>query len=801
MPEAATHERPPQTTPPRPPEGNAPPGTKEPLPIEGAKAELHRAIRDKDRTIVVGATGSGKTTVLPEIILAAVRETNPQARILVTQPRRLAVRSNSEQIGKRMGADNVGYRMRGESTATKDTPVTVTVDGSLLRMLQNDTLLSDFDAVMVDEVHEGSIDIHLELALLKKAQAERKRLGIRPLKIIVASATLDKEKLTKYLDGAALFDIPGRLHHIDDHFETEEIRDEDLVRKGADKIVSIILNKSKTGDLLSFWAGKGEIDGVILELENRMGKGVGGKNNPNYSPEFAQIAAEQQIDVIPLLGGDQQDAATQNKIYAKDGRRKIIISTDVAEASITCPTVRIVVDSGKNRRPHFDSETGLTVIKTDDHTKSNWKQRRGRAGRTFAGDAYALFTPAQLTTREEYPRAEILRADLVSLVLRMKTMGIDNVHDFDFIDHPTPESMDAAIETLKKLGALNSEGKIPERVGDQKSIGEEMAELPLDPHFARMLVEAKKRDCVDAVSILVGFLSNRRSVFNFDPRSERFAQKYAPYIVPSSDYLTLLNVWNDYVENNTSKENNREWSRKKGLARGVLYEITKTKNEILSESYLKSAQTDLKNKTVNITDPKLAENIVKCIAAGFTDKLIVQAADRTYRLLQGGNQRIQVTRSSAIETRGGDLVISGDLHTNERTKKTFAGLNQVVTEELLKDVAPYFNLAKALEKTPELSPPLPEKTPLSSEKEKVAEKETLPQEAKKEEQKPPVKPAEVTHATLASHITTATETERKKKKISWIQKIKTFFRDWWKEITDFFSGKKGHKKPGTAKHH
>lgn len=633
----------------------------EELPIAREKEAIQKALRENDRIIVVGETGSGKTTMLPSFIQEVLAEEDPSAIMVVTQPRRLAARSVANFVASKLGTDIVGYHYKGESTVTDKTKINFTVDGSLLNELRRDPLLRTKKAVMVDEVHERSIDIDIELALLKRAQEERKRLGLPALKLIVASATLDQGKLANYLPGAASFNVEGRAFPIADHFSDHEIEREDIMTEAAKVAYSIVVDTTKTGDILIFMPGKMEIDKTISELE--------------------RFIEDKSIELIPLMGGEQ-DAKSQDKIYSNNGKRKIIVSSAVAKTSITVPNVRHVILSGLVRTNVYDKDTGLTSLQTIEQTKADWAQERGRGGRTAAGDAYYLFTREQHERRENFPLPEVQRADLTALILRMKDMGIDDIHGFEFIDHPGQQPIDQAIETLKKLGALDKEGKITE-------IGKQMAELPLDPRFARMLVEAKKRGCAEAISILIGFLSNRKSVFTYNPRESRFQDKYAEFLVPNSDYLTLLNIWDSYVENNTDKEHNKQWTKDHDLSETMLYEATRTKNELLREELLRELGISRKNNKIGLNNPELVQEIHKCIAAGFMDQLLVPGSDGTYELANGRKTGIMIDRSSVLLGQRDLMIIPGSLRTQERTGTTFAGLNIVVDKALLKEVAPY----------------------------------------------------------------------------------------------------------------
>lgn len=639
---------------------------REMLPIAQHEQEIKQALQTHDEVIVVGQTGSGKTTKLPLYMYDVVSALDPNAKVIVTQPRRLAARKLALTVQKEVGVGKAGYRYKNSqedsrkrrdgNKITEETKLVFTVHRSLVNELQKDPLLSEYTAAMVDEVHDRTIDIDIELALLKQAQAKRKQFGLKPLKIVCASATLDQEKLGAYFDRASQFDVEGRLWPVTDHFADSPIEREDMMSEAAKKAAEIITNPQKAGDILIFMPGKAEIEKTIAEL--------------------GKYVSTDTIDIIPLMGGEQ-DAEQQDKAFEKTGRRKIIVATNVAETSITIDTVTAVIDSGLMKSNIYDSRTGITSLQVVEHTKSNWKQRKGRAGRVAAGDAYALFTEEQLDARSEYPAPEMQRTNLTELVLQMKNMGIHNISDFDFLDHPGRTNIENAIQTLQQLGALDKTGTITE-------IGSQMAEIPLDPHYSRMLVEAKNRDCVEPVSVLIGFLSNtRKSVFQFNPKTERFAQKYAEFVNPNSDFLTLLNVWNANVQNYASKEANVAWTEAKGLNRKALLDVGRTKNDILREEYIRDLNISRKHAEVDMSDPAVLEAIQKSVAAGFLDQVLVRQRNGTYTLQNGKKTGIEIDRKSALKGQEPEMLVSGNITFVEQIKKTFANLNQRVTQQML----------------------------------------------------------------------------------------------------------------------
>lgn len=714
------------------------------LPIAEAKVRIVQAMREKDRVIVLGHTGSGKTTMLPRFLYEVVSGSDPNAKVLVTQPRKFAARSLATYVASQVGKEMVGHRFKGENTITEKTKIDFVVDGSLVNALADDPLLKDYSAVMVDEVHEATIDIHLELALLKKAQELRRQRGMRPLKVVLVSATVDRKKLEDYFPGSSSFEVEGRLFDIKDHFlpEGQEVASEQIPAKAAEVTAKILLEtqgvENKDGDILIFMPGRADIAATMRHVSDIINQ--------------TEIAGKEDIEIIPITGGEQ-DKNQQDRITRNNGKRKVIIATNVAQTSVTIPNLQYEVDSGLVKVNTFDQNTGLTTLRLMQHTQADWKQRRGRAGRVRDGECYSLFTESQFKARPEFQGAEIQRADLSAMVLRMKQIGIEDVHGFDFIDNPSKENIDAAIETLQKLGALDVTGKITE-------IGKQMAEIPTDPHFARMLVEAKKRGCVEALSILVGFLSSPGSVFAYNPRAERFEQRYAKYINPDSDsdYLTLLNVWNAYAGQAGGRGGVRMWAQQNGFSPRVFYDVSTVKSELLSEEVFEGIPIDQSDKTINVSDEVTALAIQQCVVAGLTDRVLVRSGN-TYALENGKRSGIAADRSSVIGQSPAEMIVSGAIRAQEKGG-TYAGMNQKVTKELIHEVAPYLesmqNAKEQLERERQAA---------------VAEAQRIVKEARDLQRQ---------EASAETFVTAKEETSQ-----SFFAKIKQIWNNFWRKVKRF----------------
>ncbi len=623
------------------------------LPIVRSKQEIKETLGMSDTLIVIGETGSGKTTQLPIIIRESLR---PGQEIAVTQPRRVAATSVArfvaESVGTRLGQD-IGYTIRFDDQTTEGTQVNFMTDGILIRKIQGDPLLSNYDVVMVDEVHERSKNIDFSLGLLKDIQKKRKKQG-NPLKLVVASATLEKQKLIDYFDNAPAIEVPGRPYPVDVHYRSQNPSELEDVPVIAAQTTMEILSSGKEGDVLIFMPGREEIDATIKTID-----------------EFTKgNKTQESFDVLPLYG--TQSPEEQDRIFAPSRKRKVIVSTNVAETSITIPGVCHVVDSGLIKQIEYNAESGIEALVTVEHAKSGCIQRAGRAGRVAPGDCYRLYTEESFQNRREFQLPEIQRSNLSHVVLQMKKIGIDDVAGFDFIDPPDHETVLSAISSLTLLGAFDESGELTE-------IGHTMAELPLEPHIARMVIESEKYGCVEEVATIASFLG-ARPVFVRPKEEEMYADReHSKYKVKTSDFLTLLNVWRAYEENN----HDGRWARDNYLNARVLREVDQVRSQLLN--VLQRNGIDLSGG-----DQVTSDVISKSIASGLVENIMNFSGFHQYRKLDDSPQKYYIHPGSAVAygkyEEPPSFIVAGQI---VETTRTYARNCQVVKPEWLVDIAPH----------------------------------------------------------------------------------------------------------------
>ena len=629
-------------------------------PVVLDRAKIMEMVREHPSFVLVGETGSGKTTCLPIMLLELKEELGLKGKIAITQPRRVATRSVANRVADLMGCEvgqEVGFQYRFEDHTSEGTELNFMTDGILLRKMQSDPLLQEYSIVMIDEAHERSLNIDLCLGLLRDANEKRVEAGIEPIRIAVTSATIEHEKFAEYFrngDVGNSIEVPGEMYPVQVSYEAQTPRD--FMQVGATKVKQII-ESGAPGDILVFMPGKEEIDKTIKTIENIIGVS---------SVEIIRLHADMSPE-------------DQDRIFYPNGKRKIIVSTNIAETSVTIPSVRHVVDSGLIKQIEFDSETGIEQLVLRPHALSGLEQRKGRAGRVVAGKCYRLFTEDSLSERMPYQVPELQRSELAHVVLTMKKIGIADVEDFDFIDPPDRASIQQAIETLKTLGALDQHGDLTET-------GDLMAELGLEPKLGRMVIEAYRHNCVEDVCTVAAFLGGKK-VFNRPKDKEFEADRcHASFKDNDSDFVSCLNVWDAYVQSGFSIQ----WARENFLNSRVLDEAKKVRFELLR--ILRRNGIVVNGYVNGGTHAHDKVTIGKAVTAGLIGSLMERSARYSFRSVNGKESGIFVHPSSttfAHSSSFGALLVYANIFKNPQGK-IYASNCQLVEPEWIPEVAPQF---------------------------------------------------------------------------------------------------------------
>jgi len=501
---------------------------KDDLPITDRKDEIIQTIRDNQVVVLAGETGSGKTTQIPKFCLAAGR--GIEGKIGCTQPRRIAALSVAERIAFEMGEKpgrTVGYKIRFQD---RDDPlgfVKIMTDGILLAETQGDPWLNEYDTLIIDEAHERSLNIDFILGILRRLIRKRK-----DLKVIITSATIDTKKFSEAFDNAPVIEVSGRTFPVEVRYaDSDDSGDEEqsMAERAADAVDSLV-RKDSRGDILIFMPTEQEIRETCDLLRGR------------------QPAAE----IMPLYA--RLSSSDQQKVFASTAGRKIIVSTNVAETSLTIPGIRYVVDSGVARLAQYYPSTGTFALPIVPVSRSSADQRKGRCGRVENGICVRLYSEEDYISRQEFTPAEILRTNLAEVILRMLSLRLDDPAEFPFIDSPSSAGISDGYKTLLELGAVRAAGAGKRKKYELTPVGRIMAALPLDPRLARMILEAQKEHCMEDVLIIAASLNVHDPRDRPHDKAGSADQAHARFRHDESDFLTRLNIWRTFEKNYDMKK-------------------------------------------------------------------------------------------------------------------------------------------------------------------------------------------------------------------------------------------------------
>ncbi|XP_074378490.1 pre-mRNA-splicing factor ATP-dependent RNA helicase DEAH7-like [Apium graveolens] len=528
------------------------------LPIYSVMDELLQVIRENQVVVVVGETGSGKTTQLTQYLHEDGYTTN--GIVGCTQPRRVAAMSVAKRVSEEMETelgDLVGYAIRFEDVTGPNTVIKYMTDGMLLRETLKDADLDKYRVVVMDEAHERSLNTDVLFGILKKVVARR-----RDFKLIVTSATLNAEKFSHFFGGVPIFHIPGRTFPVQTLYSKTPC--EDYVEAAVKQAMTIHI-ASAPGDILVFMTGQDEIEAACYALSERM--------------EQLVSTTKQSVSkllILPIYS--QLPADLQAKIFqkSKDGARKCIVATNIAETSLTVDGIFYVIDTGYGKMKVYNPRMGMDALQVFPVSRAAADQRAGRAGRTGPGTCYRLYTEtAYQNELLPSPVPEIQRTNLGNVVLLLKSLKVESLLEFDFMDPPPQDNILNSMYQLWVLGALDN-------VGNLTDLGWKMVEFPLDPPLAKMLLIGEKLECLNEVLTVVSMLSVPSVFFRPKDRAEESDAAREKFFVPESDHLTLLNVYQQWESNSYRGDwCNDHYLHSKGLkkareVRSQLLDILKT---------------------------------------------------------------------------------------------------------------------------------------------------------------------------------------------------------------------------------
>ncbi len=508
------------------------------LPVSARIDEIRRAIEANQVIIVCGDTGSGKTTQLPKACLQAGRG---QAGLIGhAQPRRIAARAVAARLADELGVapgTTVGFKIRLAESGNDDSLIRVMTDGILLAEIQGDPELLRYDTIIIDEAHERSLNIDFLLGYLKRL------LPRRPdLRVIITSATIDPQGFSRFFDAAPVIEVSGRSYPIETRFrplgaDEDDDLDPGLIPGIAAALDELASDSATRGDVLVFLPGEREIRDTAEYLSGR----------------------SQALEILPLYS--RLGWAEQQKIFARGARRRVVLTTNVAETSITVPGITAVIDSGLARIGRYSPRSKILRLPIEPISQASAEQRKGRCGRVGPGVCIRLYAEEDFNNREAFTPPEVLRTNLARVILQMEVLGLGALEEFPFLDPPDHRLISDGYRLLVELEALDEDRRLT-------ALGRNMARLPVDPRLARMLTEAPRHAALAEMLTLVAFLSIQ------DPR-ERPAgmqqaadEKHAQFADARSDYNTLLKLWAAWRETRKDKSSNqaRRWCREQFLS-------------------------------------------------------------------------------------------------------------------------------------------------------------------------------------------------------------------------------------------
>lgn len=628
--------------------------TRQSLPIYEYRDSLIQAIKEHQILIIVGETGSGKTTQIPQYLHEEGFTKN--GKVGCTQPRRVAAMSVAKRVSDEMDCklgNLVGYSIRFEDCTSEKTLIKYMTDGMLLREFLGEPDLASYSVLMIDEAHERTLHTDVLFGLVKDIAR------FRPdLKLLISSATLDAQKFSEFFDKAPIFRIPGRRYPVEIYYT--KAPEADYLDAAIVTVLQIHVTQPP-GDILVFLTGQEEVDTAAEILQQRT-KGLGTK--------IKELIIARIYSTLP--------SDLQAKIFepTPPGARKVVLATNIAETSLTIDGIVYVVDPGFCKQNSYNPRTGMESLVVTPISKASAEQRAGRAGRVSPGKCFRLYTAwAFQHELDDMQIPEIQRTNLGNVVLMLKSLGINDLIHFDFMDPPPAEALIRALEQLYALGALNDKGELTK-------LGRRMAEFPLDPMLSKTIMTSEKYECSEEVITICSMLSVNNVIF-YRPKDKAIHADNARvnFHKPQGDHLTLLNVYNQWRDTNFSTQ----WCFENFIQHRSMKRARDVRDQLLG--LLERVEIEPKSNPNNV------ENILKCITAGFfyhTAKLQKGGAYRTVK----NNQSVQIHPTSALFQQMPRWVIYHEL---VFTTKEYMRQIIEINPKWLVEIAPHYYKQKEIE--------------------------------------------------------------------------------------------------------
>ena len=624
------------------------------LPVWSVRQKLVDAVKSFPVLIIVGETGSGKTTQIPQFLLEH-GFADGNGIIACTQPRRVAALTVAQRVAQERGTEpgkEVGYTVRFDDCTCKNTKLKYMTDGMLLREALLDPLLRRYSTVLLDEAHERTVATDVLLGLLKAARSKRKG----SFRIIIMSATLDVKGYQRFFPGAQAVYVKGRQHPVEVMYTHEP--QESYLDALVTAAIQIHVDEPE-GDILGFLTGQDEIE-IATRLIKERAKAV-----------ISDPGCLDMLHVIPMfaaLPSDKQLLAFQP---VPAGHRKIVLSTNIAETSITIPGIKYVVDTGFVKSRAYNASLGADCLQVIPISQAQAWQRTGRAGREGPGKCFRLFTEESFLTLDEVTEPEIRRANLASIVLQLKSMGIENPLTFDFMDPPPKTSLLRALELLYALQALDPKGTLTD-------MGKQLARLPVDPMFARCLLLSGDVGCSEEMLAIVSMVSCDATVFLTPSQfKEESREAHKRFFSAFGDHQTLLSIFHSWKS--TPAKQRRAWCKE---------------NFINSRALSKASDiyAQLKNHLESLSIPLSSSDdsavIRKALVAGLFPHAAKRQQNGSYKVISTGLE-VKIHPSSVLHGKAPDCIIFNEV---VKTSRQYVRGVTVIEVSWLPEIAPaYFS--------------------------------------------------------------------------------------------------------------
>lgn len=631
------------------------------LPVYAQREEFRQKLASAQGLVLVGETGSGKTTQIPQFCVYDGYA--DRGMIGCTQPRRVAAMSVAKRVSEEMDVvlgEEVGYTIRFEDVSSKKTKLKYLTDGMLLREAMHDGMLTKYSVIILDEAHERTVSTDILMGLLKMIMRKRS-----DLKVVVMSATLDAEKFQRYFNSAPLMKVPGRLFTVELFYTPRP--QPDYLESAVSTVLQIHACEPE-GDILLFLPGEQEIEDSCKKIADgcaRLGPAVG---PVNVVPLYSSLPPQMQNRIF-------EPAPPPLKPGGKPGR-KIVVSTNIAETSLTIDGIVYVVDPGLCKQKTYNPRTRVESLTVCPISRASAEQRAGRAGRTRSGKAFRLYTLESFhrdLAEQTYP--EILRSNLSSVVLQLKKLGVDDLVHFDYIDPPVPEALIRALELLNYIGALD------DRNGDLTDIGKIVAEFPVDPQMSKMLISSEKHKCTEEALSIIAMLSVAQVHLRPPDQQKQADDAKDQFNHVDGDHLAMLNVFNAYKQSGESSE----WCWKNYLNHRTLKSADNVRQQlsnIMIKQGIRSTGTSIE------TNKEYYTNIRKALTEGFFMQVAHLERGGHYLTVKD-NQSVIFFPSTCLDARPEWVLFNEFVKTTKQYIRTVTAIKG----EWLIDIAPsYYDL-------------------------------------------------------------------------------------------------------------